>query len=91
MCSLGMRAKPSLTSRSTESLLRRRLLSDPNGLDYDDIEHSESELRSVRIGFSPIGRIVFVVYTRRVKYDQETIRNISARQATRKERAAYAG
>ena len=60
------------------------------GWDYDDIEHSESELRSVRIGFSPIGRIVFV-YTRRVKYDQETIRNISARQATRKERAAYAG
>src|SRR5437868_3910357 len=29
MCSLGMRAKPSLTSRSTESLLRRRLLSSP--------------------------------------------------------------
>jgi len=86
-----MRAKPSLTSRSTESLLRRRLLSDPNGLDYDDIEHSESELRSVRIGFSPIGRIVFVVYTRRVKYDKETIRIISARQATRKERVAYAG
>jgi len=61
------------------------------GLDYDDIEHSESELRSVRIGLSPIGRIVFVVYTRRVKYDKETIRIISARQATRKERAAYAG
>ncbi len=31
------------------------------------------------------------VYTRRVKYDKETIRIISARQATRKERAAYAG
>jgi len=61
------------------------------GLDYDDIEHSESELRSVRIRLSPIGRIVFVVYTRRVKYDKETIRIISARQATRKERAAYAG
>jgi len=61
------------------------------GLDYDDIEHSESELRSVRIGLSPIGRIVFVVYTRRVKYDKETVRVISARQATRKERAAYAG
>jgi uncharacterized DUF497 family protein len=81
MCSLGMRAKPSLTS----------LFADPNGLDYDDIEHSESELRSVRIGFSPIGRILFVVYTRRVKYDKETIRIISARQATRKERAAYTG
>jgi uncharacterized DUF497 family protein len=63
---------------------------DPNGLDYDDIEHSESELRFVRIGFSPIGRILFV-YTRRVNYDKETIRIISARQGTRKERAAYAG
>ena len=61
------------------------VFADPNGQDYDDIEHSE--LRSVRIGFSPIGRIVFV-YTRRVKYDKETIRIISARQATRKERAA---
>jgi len=39
------------------------VFADPNGLDYDDIEHSVSELRSVRIGFSPIGRIVFVVYT----------------------------
>src|SRR5437016_3559671 len=29
MCSLGMRAKPSLTSRSTESLLRSRVLSSP--------------------------------------------------------------
>lgn len=67
------------------------VFADPNGLDYDDTEHSESELRSVRIGFSPIGRILFVVYTRRVKYDKETIRIISARQATRKERAAYAG
>ncbi len=89
MCSLGKRAKPSLTSRSTESLFEEAatVFADPNGLDYDDIEHSESELRSVRIGFSPIGRIVFV-YTRRVKYDKETIRIISARQATRKERAA---
>ena len=67
------------------------VFADPNGLDYDDIEPSESELRSVRIGFSPIDRIVFVVYTRRVKYDKETIRIISARQATRKERVAYAG
>jgi len=88
-----MRAKPSLTSRSTESLFEEAatVFADPNGLDYDDIEHSDSELRSVRIGFSPIGRILFVAYTRRVKYEKETIRIISARQATRKERAAYAG
>ena len=64
MRSLGMRAKPSLTSRSGVSFEEAAtVFADPNGLDYDDIEHSESELRSVRIGFSPIGRILFVVYT----------------------------
>src|SRR5437763_3132307 len=60
MCSLGMRAKPSLTSRSTESLLRRRLLSSPipmgwttmtlntrsRGLDPYESEEHTSELQS---------------------------------------------
>ncbi|MBH0198548.1 MAG: BrnT family toxin [Nitrospira sp.] len=37
------------------------------------------------------GRILFVVYTvRRQSHEKETIRIISARQASRKERAAYA-
>ena len=65
---------------------------DPEALDWEDIEHSSAETRSVRLGFSVAGRILFVVYaTRRLKNDQETIRIISARQATRKERKAYAG
>ncbi len=38
------------------------------------------------------GRILFVVYTVRGKDDEkETIRIISARQASRRERQAYAG
>ena len=65
---------------------------DPEALDWDDFEHSDSEQRSVRLGFSAAERILFVVYTiQRLKYDQETIRIISARQATTKERKAYAG
>jgi len=68
------------------------VFSDPEGLDWDDFEHSLSERRSARIGFSLSGRILFVVYTiRRLKNENETIRIISARQATRKERQAYAG
>jgi uncharacterized protein len=68
------------------------VFSDPEGLDWDDLEHSPFEPRSVRLGFSIERRILFVVYTiRRLKNDKETIRIISARQATRKERRAYAG
>jgi uncharacterized DUF497 family protein len=64
----------------------------PEGLDWDDFEHSLSERRSNRVGFSVAGRILFVVYTiRRLKNEKETVRIISARQATRKERQAYAG
>jgi uncharacterized DUF497 family protein len=65
---------------------------DPEALDWDDFEHSDSEQRSVRLGFSATGRILFVVYTtRRLEHGKETVRIISARQATRKERKAYAG
>jgi hypothetical protein len=66
------------------------VFSDPQGLDFDDIEHSNSEPRSVRLGFSISGRILFVIYTiRRLKNGKETTRIISARQATRKERQVY--
>jgi uncharacterized DUF497 family protein len=68
------------------------VFSDPEGLDWDAFEHSPSEKRSIRLGFSVSGRVLFVVYTiRRLKDGKETIRIISARQATRKERQAYAG
>jgi uncharacterized DUF497 family protein len=68
------------------------VFSDPEGLDWDDFERSLSERRSTRVGFSLSGRTPFVVYTvRRLKNDKETIRIISARQATRTERQAYSG
>jgi hypothetical protein len=63
---------------------------DANALDWDDEGHSRMEERRKRIGKSAQQRIVLVVYTtRRTNDGQETIRIISARQASRKEREAY--
>ena len=63
---------------------------DANGLDGDDAEHSTHEPRRQRIGQSVTGRILFVVYTIwRAGDEKETIRIISARQASRREREAY--
>ena len=68
------------------------VFSDPDGLEWEDVKHSYSEHRWKRIGASIEGRVLIVVYTvRRVKDGKEAIRIISARQANRKERQAYAG
>jgi uncharacterized protein len=68
------------------------VFSDPEALDWDDPEHSVSELRSKRLGASVTGRILIVSYTlRRLKDGKEIIRIISSRQATGKERQAYSG
>jgi len=65
---------------------------DPDALDWDDPERSHSEARFKRLGASLTGRILIVSYTpRKVTHAKEIIRIISARQATRKERQAYAG
>ena len=63
---------------------------DPDGLDGEDEGHSTHERRRQRIGQSLTGRVLFVVYTtRRIDNEKETIRIISARQASRRERQAY--
>jgi uncharacterized DUF497 family protein len=68
------------------------VFADPAGLDLEDPGHSWNESRYRRLGKSTSGRILLLVYTvRRRPHDQETIRIISARQASRKERKAYAG
>jgi uncharacterized protein len=64
---------------------------DPDGLDWEDWEHVDMERRWKRLGLSTEGRTLLVVYTlRRLKDGTETIRIISARQASRRERKAYA-
>jgi uncharacterized protein len=65
---------------------------DIRGLEWEDFEHSLIELRLKRLAISQAGRVLIVVYTiRRTKHGKEAIRIISARQASRKERKAYAG
>ncbi len=63
---------------------------DPDGLDWEDLAHSQRELRYKRVGISVTGTLLLVVYTlRRAGDGKETIRIIGARQASRKERQAY--
>lgn len=61
------------------------VFTDPNHLEMYDFEHSISEERFVAIG--KVGEILFVVFTER----RESIRIISARIATKKERRLYYG
>ena len=68
------------------------VFSDPDGLDWEDLQHRQTERRWKRLGHSSQSRVLLVVYTlRRLGNGTETIRIISARQASRKERKAYAG
>ena len=65
---------------------------DPDALDGPDLRHSERERESrfLRLGRAVTGRVLIVAYTVRRRDDGERIRIISARRASRKQRAAYA-
>jgi len=66
------------------------IFSDAEGLDWEDLAHATHESRYKRVGISIDTTVILVVYTvRRSKDGKETIRIISARQASRKERKAY--
>ncbi len=62
---------------------------DPKALDGPDLRHSERERRSLRLGRAATGRMLMVAYTIRRRGDGESVRIISARRASRKERTAY--
>ncbi|HZP35386.1 MAG TPA: BrnT family toxin [Methylomirabilota bacterium] len=62
---------------------------DPEALDGPDLRHSEEERRSLRLGRAATGRVLMVAYTLRRRSDGESVRIISARRASRKERTAY--
>jgi hypothetical protein len=63
---------------------------DPEALDGPDLRHSEKESRFLRLGRAATGRVLIVAYTVRRRRDGQSIRIISARRASRKERAAFA-
>jgi uncharacterized DUF497 family protein len=62
---------------------------DANALDGPDLQHSMAELRFLRMGRAADGRVLMVAYTLRRSGDAETIRLISARRASSRERATY--
>ena len=66
------------------------VFADPDALDGPDLGHSAVESRFLRLGGAVTGRVLIVAYTVRRREDGESIRIISARRASRKERAAYA-
>jgi hypothetical protein len=66
-----------------------RVFLDGNALDGPDVQHSQDEQRFLRLGRSADRRVLVVSYTLRRTGDAETIRIISARRASRRERAAY--
>ncbi len=65
------------------------VFADPDALDGPDLAHSGHEVRFLRLGKSLVDRVLMVAYTIRGSGDAETIRIISARRASRKERNAY--
>lgn len=68
------------------------IFADPEGLEWEDLTHANHEVRYKRIGLSVERKVLPVVYTlRRAQDGKETIRIISARCASRKERKAYSG
>lgn len=72
------RRRPSFDEAAT-------VLEDPLSTTYPDDAHSEDETRFVTIGASHHGRVLVVAHTER----NDTIRIISARRATRREREFY--
>ena len=66
------------------------IFADADALDGPATRHSDEEARFLRLGRSAVGRVLMVVYTLRRSGDVETIRVISARRASRRERASYA-
>lgn len=59
---------------------------DPSALIFPDDDHSEAEERELIIGYSVVRRLLIVGFTERTG---ETLRLISARGVTRKERQSY--
>jgi uncharacterized DUF497 family protein len=89
-CSIGISPRRLPTLRNTGCHSKRRQRSgDSNALDWEDVAHSHHEPRFKRLGLSVNRRVLLVVYTIRREHENETIRIISARQASRRERQAY--
>jgi uncharacterized protein len=66
----------------------RAVFGDEHGLLLDDLDHSGTEERFVLLGLSAALRVLVVV-VHSYRQDEDTIRIISARRATRQEHEQY--
>jgi len=82
----GIRKKQQAISKSTAShLMKLTVFWDENALIINDPDHSEDEDRFILLGMSENLRILVVIHCER----GDTIRLISARTATKRERKQY--
>jgi uncharacterized protein len=81
------KAKANLARHGVAFEEAQTVFADDLALLVDDPDHSEHEARFVLLGFSAARRILVVVHAYRAT--PETIRIISARKATKSERATY--
>jgi uncharacterized DUF497 family protein len=84
------KASANLTKHGTSFDEAAPVFADPHAMDGPDLHHSAGEVRFLRLGRSALGTVVMVAYTLRSTGNGETIRIISARLPSRKERASYA-
>ena len=79
------KAESNLTKHGVSFEVAATVFGDPFSLTIPDPAHSESEDRFIILGTSHNGKLMVVVHTER----GESIRIISARRASRKERKTY--
>ena len=79
------KAEANLKGRGIAFSEAATVLEDPLSTTFPDESHSDEEARFLTIGASGHGRVLVVAHTER----NDTIRIISARRATRREREFY--
>lgn len=82
----GRKSRANLAKHGIDFHTASLAFDDPFALTMRDEPHSDQENRFVMLAAIATGAILFVVFTVR---DQDVIRLISARAATRRERAIY--
>lgn len=83
------KAKENLRKHSISFEEAQSVFFDDNAVQYWDDKHSDKEERFLMLGMSNQIRILLVVHCYRE--DESTIRIISARKATKKEKIEYPG
>lgn len=81
------KARANLRKHGVSFAEAQTVFADDNATLLDDPDHSEHEDRSVLLGLSERFRIVVVSHT--LRHDDQVIRIISARKATKREREQY--